>query len=195
MKQCHFTIPILFRSFVDLRFCTSAVPKNLETILAFITPFPARLVLWQYIMHVFVTYFWKHRSLIPLWTSSSSCFHLFVRPILLNWNMLNALYFLSFSCLMKRCPVPYRTLSCSIERCFVLYFCRCFNCLFHFFEKLFLKGKLKKNLALFMKTKTFNAIIIFCFLSNSHKRCFRSSMMIPLWALVRYRPLYALFAP
>jgi len=61
-KQCRFTIPILFHSSVDLRFCTSAVPKNLETILAFITHFPARLVLWQYIMHVFVTYFWKHRS-------------------------------------------------------------------------------------------------------------------------------------
>jgi hypothetical protein len=44
-----------------------------------------------------------------------------------------------------------------------------------------------------MKNETFNAIIIFCF--NSHKRCFRSSMMIPLWALVHYRPLHARFAP
>ena len=48
-----------FRSSVDLRFRTSAVPKNLETILAFITPFPARLVLWKYSMHVFVTYFFE----------------------------------------------------------------------------------------------------------------------------------------
>jgi hypothetical protein len=31
-------------------------------------------------------------------------------------------------------------------------------------------------------------------LSNSHKRCFRSSMMIPLWALVHYR-VWALLPP
>jgi hypothetical protein len=97
VKQCRFTIPILFRSSIDLRFRTSAVPKNLETILAFITPFPARLVLWKYSMHVFVTFFFlKHRSPFLLLPSSSSCFHLFTRPVLFNQYVLHVLHFLSF---------------------------------------------------------------------------------------------------
>ena len=62
IKQCWFTIPILFCSSVDLRFLTSAVFQKLGTILAFITPSSARLVLWQYSMHVFCYLFWKHRS-------------------------------------------------------------------------------------------------------------------------------------
>jgi len=70
--------------------------------------------------------------------------------------MLHALYFLIFLCLVKRSLVPYGALPCSIERCFVVYFCRCFNCLFHFWEIIF-NRKTKTNLVLFMKT--FNAII------------------------------------
>jgi hypothetical protein len=137
VKQCRLTFPILFRSSVDLRFCISTSPKNLE-LFGFRHTFPARLVLWQYSMHVFLLpIFGNIGPLFPLWTSSSSCFHLFVRPILLNWNMLHALNFLSFSCLMKRSPVPYGALSYSIKRCFVLYFYRCFNCLFHFLRNYF----------------------------------------------------------
>jgi len=41
-----------------------------------------------------------------------------------------------------------------------------------------------------MKTETFNAI------SNSHKKMFlKVFLMIPLWALVHYGHLCALFAP
>jgi len=54
MKQCRFIINIVFRSFVDLRFCILAVPKKIGIILAFVTHFPAKLVLWQYNMHIAV---------------------------------------------------------------------------------------------------------------------------------------------
>jgi hypothetical protein len=61
MKQCWFTIQILFRSYVDLRLCLLVIPKTWNYF-GFRPTFPARLVLWQYSMHVFVTYLWKHRS-------------------------------------------------------------------------------------------------------------------------------------
>jgi hypothetical protein len=136
-KRTHLTsrneaVLVHNRSFVDLRFCTSAVLKNLETILSFVTPFPARLMLWQYSMHVFCYLFCKHRSPFSLFPSSSSCFHLFGRPVLFNQYVLHVLYFLSFWCLMKRSLAPYGALSCSIEYYILLYFCRCFSCLFYF---------------------------------------------------------------
>ena len=51
MKQCWFTIHILFCSSVDLRFCLLTVPKNLELIWL-----SSHLSCSQYSMHVFVTY-------------------------------------------------------------------------------------------------------------------------------------------
>ena len=104
-------------------------------------------------------------------------FKLLFPPFLMNRNILHIL-------LVKRSLVPYEALSCSIEYC-VLF--------------IILKGKLKrfgfvhensKDLVLFMKTETFNAII------NSHKRCFFISFYYDtplgfgsLWTLMCTRAL------
>jgi hypothetical protein len=122
-----FSVVLLTWDFVPQQF-----PKTWKLFFLSSHLFPARLVLWQYSMHVFCYLFWKHMSHFLLLPSSSSCFHLFGRPILFNQYVLHVLHFLSFSCLMKRSPVSYGALSCSIEYYLLLYFCKCFKCLFYF---------------------------------------------------------------
>jgi len=90
--------------------------QKLGTILAFVTPSPARLVLWQYNMHVFfVTYFGNIgppfccrliELLFPF--VCSTC------PLETEYAPRAILPIL----LVKRSLVPYEALSCSIERCF-----------------------------------------------------------------------------
>ena len=101
--------------------------------------------LWSICMYTYL------RKIGPLFVVNF--FKLLFPPFLMNRNILHIL-------LVKRSLVPYEALSCSIEYC-VLF--------------IILKGKLKrfgfvhensKDLVLFMKTETFNAI------NNSHKRCF-----------------------
>ena len=93
--------------------------QKLGTILAFVTPSPARLVLWQYSMHWFVTYF---GNIGPLF-----CCRLIelLFPFVCPTCPLETEYApraILPILLVKRSLVPYGALSCSIEYCLLLLF-------------------------------------------------------------------------
>ena len=101
-------------------FAPQRFSQKLGTILAFVTPSPARLVLWKYGMHVFfVTYFGNIGP--PFYCRLIELMFPFVcltRPLEIEYASRTILPIL----LVKRSLVPYGALSCSIEYCLLLLF-------------------------------------------------------------------------